>query len=423
VGRYVRLSRLALLLLLSATSGHSQTTYTWIGGGGLWTTNSNWSPLGVPGSVDTVIIDSGSCVLNVSTTVTDLTISSTGALAVSGTRTLTVRGDVDVSGTGSIATSIRLILTATAADVTLTQGSSFTIGGDVEINASNTVRPGSDLTIGGDLDVVSGSINIDGFTVNVGGSVLMDTGGGGLTAGNANLNIGDSFSNTGGTFDEDTATITMTGSGTITTDAWPPGANFDFYNLVVTGDVTANTGVIVENACTIDGTLTTDGTQGLVVFGDLTGTGSLVASGSDLVRVEGDFTVSSFTPASSTATLTGTTSPVDLAGLTFNNLTINKGAGGNIVNSTGGLTVGGTLTMTQGTWNAGSFTHAIAGPWVSTAGNFTFNADTSNIQLTSNPNITTKGLGQPFYDLTLNSGGTALSAIRPTARSIWGRTL
>ena len=78
-----------------------------------------------------------------------------------------------------------------------------------------------------------------------------------------------------------------------------------------------------------------------------------------------------------------------------------------MVNSTGAWTVTNSLTLTQGTWNAGAFTHLIAGAWNSTGVNFTFNSNTSTIQLTSaNPNISTKGLViDPFYNLTTNNGG------------------
>ena len=70
--------------------------------------------------------------------------------------------------------------------------------------------------------------------------------------------------------------------------------------------------------------------------------------------------------------------------------------------------------MTQGTWAAATFTHTIAGAWDSSGATFTFTAGTSTISLspTVTPNIKTKGATDPFYNLTLASGGSLQSAVQ-----------
>ena len=112
--------------------------------------------------------------------------------------------------------------------------------------------------------------------------------------------------------------------------------------------------------------------------------------------------------------------------LSFYDLVINKGTAGTTVTATGGWTVTNLLTMTQGTWDASSFTHSIAGAWNSSSANFTFRAGSSTITLSSaGPSITTKGIGtDPFYNLDGSSGGSLASAVQATNNvAISGGTL
>ncbi len=165
------------------------------------------------------------------------------------------------------------------------------------------------------------------------------------------------------------------------------------------------------------GTWSSNG-DALSVGGNLTGAGSLTATGTETITVGGSFTPTAFTAASSTVVMNGAATPVSLGGLSFNNLTLNKGAGAAQVSSTGGLTVSGALSMTQGTWVAGAstYTHSIAGGWNSSGGSFTFTAGSSTVVLSGAvPGITTKGIGvDPFNNLTLNNGGSMASAVEAT---------
>ena len=70
----------------------------------------------------------------------------------------------------------------------------------------------------------------------------------------------------------------------------------------------------------------------------------------------GDFTVSTFTPATSTVILNGNgNAAIGLAGgYSFDNLTVGKGTTTATVTPAGTVTVGGTLALTEGTWIGGA---------------------------------------------------------------------
>src|SRR6185437_15334799 len=86
-------SYLLIGLTLLALSVKSQTSYTWNGTvSTAWNTPGNWSPSGVPGASDNVTIVTGgnTCVLNTSSAINNLTLTS-GTLDL-GSATLTVGG-------------------------------------------------------------------------------------------------------------------------------------------------------------------------------------------------------------------------------------------------------------------------------------------------------------------------------------------
>ena len=111
-----------MLLAVSAQA----TDYAWEGGSlgaglGTWFTGTDWNPdapAGGPGSSDNVTISTGTCTLDVSTTVISLTISGSGRLQRDASpRNLTVTGDVNASGTGRLYLT-NLYMTAASADET-----------------------------------------------------------------------------------------------------------------------------------------------------------------------------------------------------------------------------------------------------------------------------------------------------------------
>jgi hypothetical protein len=63
---------------------------------GVWNTASNWSPVGVPGTADRVVIQSGqTCTLDVTTTADTLNIEGTATLVIPDGYTLTLENDND----------------------------------------------------------------------------------------------------------------------------------------------------------------------------------------------------------------------------------------------------------------------------------------------------------------------------------------
>ena len=193
------------------------------------------------------------------------------------------------------------------------------------------------------------------------------------------------------------------------------GATDPFYNLTLASGGSLQSAVQATNNLTITaGTLTLNANN-LTVGVNLTGGGTLAATASETITVGADFTPTGFTRATSTVVL-NTAAAASVSGLSFYNLTINKSAQADTVTSTGALTVTNLLTMTQGTWAAATFTHTIAGAWDSSGATFTFTAGTSTISLspTVTPNIKTKGATDPFYNLTLASGGSLQSAVQTT---------
>ncbi|MEL6617168.1 MAG: hypothetical protein AAFQ43_15610, partial [Bacteroidota bacterium] len=81
--------RTLLVLVLLASSASAQTTYTSIvpdGSTGLWSSESSWSPAGVPGPADTAII-TGEIQMNANHTVSELRLRN-GALLGDGTLTV-----------------------------------------------------------------------------------------------------------------------------------------------------------------------------------------------------------------------------------------------------------------------------------------------------------------------------------------------
>ena len=322
-------------------------------------------------------------------------------------------------------------------DSALNVSGSLTITTGTLVLADGTHAITANVSGAGTLDahlVATGSVTVGGY-LGTSGTPLAT-----LSAPAGTLNVGSNWDVT--TYTANSGTVVFTGTGTIFTSS-------AFYNLSKsTGGVTsysAGIALSVGNNLTVSaGTLVLAdiaGTQ--TVGGNVSGAAGtldahLVAGGhvlsvagyvgtagttlanllapAGVLNVGGDVDIAtSFTSDNGTVELSGAT-PANVAGLSFFNLIISKAAQAVTVTSTGGLTVTNALTLTEGTWAAGAlFTHTIAGAWNSSAGLFTFTAGTSTISLspTATPVITTKGIGtDPFYNLTLASGGSLAGALQ-----------
>ncbi len=92
-----------LLISIFTISVHAQTSYTWFGGEGDWEVASNWSPNGIPGFMDTAVIDTGIVTLTESDSIANLKLAG----ILQGTTSLTVLSEMtwtagQMNGTGSI---------------------------------------------------------------------------------------------------------------------------------------------------------------------------------------------------------------------------------------------------------------------------------------------------------------------------------
>jgi len=216
-----------------------------------------------------------------------------------------------------------------------------------------------------------------------------------------------------------TNSLDITASGDITFNASigstirPLNLNLDAATMTQAG---AAVDVLIAGSLAIDtGTYTISTDRIIDVDQNISGTGILASTAAAVINVGQSFEPAAFSAGSlSTVTLDEGTDG-DIRDYVFWNLTFGKNIPGATVTSTvGGLTVSGMLTMSQGIWIAGDFTHQIAHDWDSSAANFTFTSNNGTIVLQSPGssipvNISTKAIGtDPFYDLSIINNATML---------------
>lgn len=344
-----------------------------------WNTAGTWSPSGVPGAADSVVIATGhnvtldtdgTCgVLNVVGTLTfdatagrNLTITTssgmTGNLRVSGTldygnngsggsQYLTILGSL--YSTGSLAngnTVIGYITFTGTGSQTISNTDNF---GGVTVNSSSlTLTAGSNLAVRGSLTVSAGTLVLGSYTAThdpTGGV----PGSHNVTVYNgATLRIGGT-----GTFPSGydshslgaTSTVEYNGTNQTVTDE-------DYGHLTLSGSGTKTmpgTAVSIAGNVTLSGTPTVTAGSALTVGGNVNvGTGCTFGGGSYSHSVAGGFTNDgSFTAGSSTITFDGGSAQTlgGASSTTFNNLALNNTSG---LSLTAGATVSAALTLTSG---------------------------------------------------------------------------
>jgi len=191
----------SLLLIgvsLFALTVRCQTSYTWNGSvSTAWNTPGNWTPNGIPGAADNVTIVTGSntCILNTSSSINNLTLTS-GILDL-GASTLTVGGTSATFTSGTVQNGT---LTVTAATTTAFTGA-VTINCPVNItSATITIK---NTTFQKTLAVTKTGASNDasgGNNVFNGAATFTNAGAGYLMLGNGNpdqFNNTSTFNNTG----------------------------------------------------------------------------------------------------------------------------------------------------------------------------------------------------------------------------------
>lgn len=372
-----------------------------------WSLGTTWSVGGCGGASaaavpvansDVVICNGNTVPLDLSTpSLGSLTIQSGGILNIgdSGTaRTLTVAGDVDITGTLQYASAA---------------AHAVNIGGLFTINSGGLFT--SAVVAGAKTLAVTGLISNAGTFRYAGTAGMTVTATGGIT--------------NSGTFDVSTAsnvTHTLNIAGNLTNSGTVQLAP-DVDSLVnttfngTTQTVGGSAGATFNNVTTT-GTTTVTLAQPQVISGTLTlGGGTTLNSGALSHSIAGNFTNNGGTlnPATGTFTFNGTAQAIGgSAGTTFNNLAT---AATSAVTVSQPLTISGNLTLGNGTtFTAGASSHAIAGNFTnngstfSSTGTFTFNGGSA--QLIGGTTAST------FNNLTINSAGVTLSGVDASVSNV-----
>ena len=317
---------------------------------------------------------------------------------------------------------------------TFAAGTAATINVGVDwTNNGGTFTPGTGTVIfdGGGAQSLTGSATtqtFNNFTVSKGGGTLSGSGS------TNTLTVGGNFSITAGTFATGATLTTINDAGNWGNAAtFTPGAsntvifngnnstqtltgNTSFTNLTSnhtgTGGVTASgstlavTGLMRVQA----GTFTTSSTFNNVQIDSGT---TLVSDGST-INVSGNWTNNggTFTPAAGTVNFNGggaQTLGGTAASQSFNNFTVNKGGGALTGGgSTATLTIGGNLTLTAGTFAAGTATTInVAGAWANNGG--TFNAGAGTVNFNGGAPQTISGTPATTFNNLTNSNANGLS--------------
>ena len=397
------------------------------------------------------------------------TLSVGGTFTSAGTLTVTS----GTFSTGSLSYFANVIL----------NGGSYTPGGYITItgdwtNNGCTFTPGNNtITFNG-----TGDQNINGSAASSFYALTVNKASGILHVGTSVLNLtygsgGNAFTLTAGTFDAGSATINVTGgrwyvaTGTTftvgtstvnftstTDDQYLIGgaATYSFFNLGinksgktfypcnitpttlnVNGSLTLTAGTFSPNGLT---TLTVTGTttisNGSFNAPATTNLASLVLNGGAYIantntNVTGDWTVATgatFAPGSNTVTFTSTSADQNINGTaasqTFYNLTVNKtGYTLHVASATTTLTISHTMTISAGTFDAGTAAtiNMTGGDWTNNGGTFTPGSGTVVFNYAgANQNVNGTATTQTFNNITTDKTSKTLSVNTVTTLNING---
>jgi hypothetical protein len=368
-------SALAITFLWVATANAATKSST---GSGNWSSGNTWSPRGVPGAGDSVVIESSHTVaLNVNGVCGAINVKGTLTYSNANGRTLTVStssggsGDVLISGTlsfGSSATVQSLTLdgnlvclgvinnnnsglfvfTGTGTK-TISNSDDF---GTIEVdNSELTLQATSSLGIMYDLRVSAGTLDL---SIN---SADRESAGGTLTvADGATLRIGGT-----GSFPGNYSTHAIGSTSTFNYDGTNQTvANESYGNLIMSGSGTKtlpSSSMTIAGDFTISGTASSTARADLTIGGDFTiDAGTSFNGASYTIQVGGNFTANgTFTPGTSTLTIDGTNSTVSAD--TVNNLIVSNSNGAALARSE---VVKNTLSLAGGRLRLGACNLTIA---------------------------------------------------------------
>ncbi len=408
MAKIYKVFQLIFLVTLPFVSLHALTC-TWDGTNGNWTDASKWSCGVVPGASDDVIIGSGYVTLDISATISNMTLSgnisgsgdltltgnltwnagrlgtgstSTGSITVNGTitagtnayhyllkKTLNCNGGLTWSGTGFFFIDCEAVLnipvgqtfTASATGNNINPGSSCNIGGTINI-AGTFTKTGTYA-----LDVLNNVVFVNNGIVNVTGGQLS------LNSSSAHSGTFDIASGATLRFDGGTQNINsgcnFTGSGNVTISNSTVTLNA---NSTISGNLNLNTGGTLNgsNNLTISGNMIMGG-------GNVTGTGD--------ITLNGNLTLNSGSIGTSAST-TGTITVSGLVSLPF--VSGQKKLQRKTLNCNGGISI----------TDAAFYMDALATLNIPSGQNFTCSYNVSNNDIFGNSCCNTGG--------TINCSGT-----------------
>jgi len=356
--------------------------------------------------------------------------NGTAAQAINGTATSENFNNFIVNKTGTLSVGGSTTSLSISGNVTLTAGT-FAAGTATAIgmttgnwtNNGATFTPNSSVvsfTNTGGAQAINGSAATQTFngitvaktaqtlsvagsttTLNLNGSMLLTSGT--FAAGTAaNINVGGDWTNNGGTFTPGTGLVTFNGGAAQNLNG--TAATQTFNNFAV------NKG---GGTLTVGGSTTTLNVNGVTLTA-----GTFAAGTAANINPSGDWTNNGgvFTPGAGTVNFNNTSAAQALNGSnasqTFNNIAVAKtaqtlsGAG-----SLTTLTLNGNLTLTSGTFAAGTITGiGIGGNWTNNGGTFTPGSSTVTFNsTTAGQNINGTAATQTFNNLTVSKSGQTLT--------------
>ena len=284
--------------------------------------------------------------------------------------------------------------------------------GDVVVASGGTVQLAAGMTAG-NLTISGGTLDQDtnNVTIDVNGNFLLGAGGTLLQNDDA-MTLAGNWTNSGGTYTIAAGgEVDFDGGGGHLIDSDGVGTPFQRFilsngtaqfinnNVRVNGVMQVQAGTSLNlNGFTLDANFTVDINGTL----DASTAGSDITFGNDV-----DFGTGTFNPGTNTVTFDGTANPQNLTSATvsFNNLTVNKGAGSLVLLD--GLDVNSALSLTAGTLNSNNQQINLAGNWDNTGGgtfteaNGTVVFDGGAVQTVSN--------AETFFNLTVSKTGGSLT--------------
>lgn len=379
---------LAACFILLCLHLNAQTTYTSNGvGGGDWDTNTTWSPVGIPGSSDEVIIADGDVVsvTGANKSISSLAIQGTGNLNFLSNLNVNVSGDLTMSGSSSITGSANGQRVIVFNDFNVPSGTA-TLGG-FTLQVINQTTLNGTLTFDSNIGVKSSfAVLVDGGTINYSNNEV--------------------FSVTGTMEMRDGAAITGAANG---------------HRVDIAGDfnITSGTVTIGGNQINANGTTNINGT---LEFNNSLGNKSfnnvVIDGGTVNFTVSELFNITNDLEMRDGAVISGSASNhrVDIA----NEFNITSGTvtiGNNQINANGTTTINGTLDMVGATGNKTFLDVVIDGGTLTFSVDETFNI-TNNLEMRDGGQITGTGNNQRVdvaNEFNVTSGVATIGGIRLNA--------